>query len=117
MHGRYPLRSYQPFLDLMVKMENPILGILVGALFTGPVQSSAATTGIAIVMASEGLMSLRAGIALAFGANIGTCVTAILAAIGKLRRIYGPVLAHHPGDSAAGHRLEGRGVNGRVSHG
>jgi len=47
------------------------------------VQSSAATTGIAIVMATEGLISLPAGIALSFGSNIGTCVTAILAAIGK----------------------------------
>ena len=79
----YPLRSYEPFLELMTRLENPIMGILVGALFTGLVQSSAATTGIAIVMASEGLMSLPAGIALALGANIGTCVTAILAAIGK----------------------------------
>ena len=59
----YPLRSYEPFLDLMAKMENPILGILVGAVFTALVQSSAATTGIAIVMASEGLMTLPAGIA------------------------------------------------------
>ena len=79
----YPMRTYQPFLDLMVKMENPLLGILVGAVFTGLVQSSAATTGIAIVMATEGLISLPAGIALSFGANIGTCVTAVLAAIGK----------------------------------
>ena len=78
-----PLRSYQPFLDLMISMEKPALGILVGAVFTGLVQSSAATTGIAIVMAAEGLISLPAGIALAFGANIGTCVTAILAALGK----------------------------------
>jgi phosphate:Na+ symporter len=78
-----PLRTYQPFLDLMVRMENPLLGILVGAVFTGLVQSSAATTGIAIVMASAGLISLPAGIALAFGANIGTCVTAILASLGK----------------------------------
>lgn len=78
-----PLQSYQPFLDLMVKMENPLLGILVGAVFTGLVQSSAATTGIAIVMASAGLITLPAGIALAFGANIGTCVTAILASLGK----------------------------------
>jgi len=78
-----PLRSYQPFIDLMVRMENPLLGILVGAVFTGLVQSSAATTGIAIVMATAGLISLPAGIALAFGANIGTCVTALLAAIGK----------------------------------
>ena len=78
-----PLRTYQPFLDLMIRMENPLLGILVGAIFTGLVQSSAATTGIAIVMATEGLISLPAGIALAFGANIGTCVTALLAALGK----------------------------------
>ena len=79
----YPLRTYPPFLELMSQLENPLLGILVGAVFTGLVQSSAATTGIAIVMASEGLMSLPAGIGLALGANIGTCVTAILAAIGK----------------------------------
>ena len=79
----YPLRTYPPFLELMSQLENPLLGILVGAAFTGLVQSSAATTGIAIVMASEGLMSLPAGIGLALGANIGTCVTAILAAIGK----------------------------------
>ena len=79
----YPLRSFEPFLDLMAQMENPLLGILVGAAFTALVQSSAATTGIAIVMAAEGLMSLPAGIALALGANIGTCATALLAAIGK----------------------------------
>jgi len=78
-----PLRSYHPFIDLMSRMENPLLGILVGAVFTGLVQSSAATTGIAIVMAAGGLITLPAGIALAFGANIGTCVTALLAAIGK----------------------------------
>jgi phosphate:Na+ symporter len=78
-----PLRSYQPFLDLMVRMESPLLGILVGMVFTGLVQSSAATTGIAIVMASSGLITLPAGIALAFGSNIGTCVTAILASLGK----------------------------------
>ena len=79
----YPLRSFQPFLDLMAQMENPLLGILVGTAFTALVQSSAATTGIAIVMAAEGLMSLPAGIALALGANIGTCATALLAALGK----------------------------------
>jgi phosphate:Na+ symporter len=80
-----PLRSFQPFLDLMTTMENPMIGILIAAAFTGLVQSSSATTGIVIVMATEGLVSLPAGIALAFGANIGTCVTAMLAAIGKPR--------------------------------
>jgi phosphate:Na+ symporter len=80
-----PLRSYQPFLDLMTQMSNPILGILVAALFTALVQSSSATTGVIIVLAMQGLISLEAGIALSFGANIGTCVTAFLASIGKPR--------------------------------
>ena len=89
-----PLRSYEPFMDLMVKMEVPILGILAGALFTGLVQSSAATMGIAIVMASGGLVTLPAGIALALGANIGTCVTALLAALGRPREGQRAALAH-----------------------
>jgi phosphate:Na+ symporter len=66
-------------------MEAPGLGILVGALFTALVQSSSATTGVVIVLASQGFITLPAGIALAFGANIGTCVTAFLAALGKPR--------------------------------
>ena len=78
-----PLRSYDPFLNFLKKMENPALGILAGAIFTGLVQSSAATVGIAIALASEGFLMLEAGIALALGANIGTCVTALLAALGK----------------------------------
>ncbi len=80
-----PLRSYQPFLDLMVTMENPLVGILIAAAFTGLIQSSSATTAIVIVMATQGFITLPAGIALAFGANIGTCVTALLASIGKPR--------------------------------
>jgi len=79
----YPLRSYAPFLDFLKKMESPMLGILAGMALTALVQSSAATIGIAIALASEGLLSLPAGIALALGANIGTCITAMLAAIGK----------------------------------
>ena len=80
-----PLRTYQPFLDLMASMDNPLIGILIAALFTALIQSSSATTGIVIVMASQGFVSLNAGIALALGAHIGTCVTALLAAIGKPR--------------------------------
>ncbi|MEJ1296190.1 MAG: Na/Pi cotransporter family protein [Candidatus Sedimenticola sp. (ex Thyasira tokunagai)] len=78
-----PLRSHQPFLDLMVGLENPAIGILVAAVLTGLIQSSSATTGIVIVMASQGFLTLPAGIALAFGANIGTCITAIQVSIGK----------------------------------
>jgi len=78
-----PLRTYGPFLEVLARMERPLFGILAGAVFTGLVQSSAATVGIAIALASEGLLTLPAGIALALGANIGTCVTALLAALGK----------------------------------
>jgi len=80
-----PLRSSPLFLDLMRGMETPGLGILAGALFTALVQSSSATTGVVIVLASQGFITLPAGIALAFGANIGTCITALLAALGKPR--------------------------------
>lgn len=78
-----PLRTYEPFMEFLQKMERPLFGILAGAVFTGLVQSSAATVGIAIAMATEGLLSLEAGIGLALGANIGTCATALLAAMGK----------------------------------
>ncbi len=80
-----PLRSSPVFLDLMKGMETPVYGILVGALFTALVQSSSATTGVVIVLAGQGFITLPAGIALAFGANVGTCVTALLAAVGKPR--------------------------------
>jgi len=89
-----PLRSFQPFLDWMITMENPLTGIMAGALFTAVVQSSSATTGVVIVMATQGLISLPAGIALSFGANIGTCVTALLASIGKPREALRSAMVH-----------------------
>ncbi len=78
-----PLRTYEPFIDLMAAMKNPLLAVVVGLAFTALVQSSSATTGIVIVLAGEGLISPEAGIALVLGANVGTSVTALLAAIGK----------------------------------
>lgn len=78
-----PLRSYPPFLEMLRGMERPLGGVLAGALFTALIQSSAATVGIAIALAAQGLLSLEGGILLALGANIGTCMTAILAALGK----------------------------------
>ncbi len=89
-----PLRTYQPFLDLMTQMSNPVWGILVAAIFTALVQSSSATTGVVIVLAMQGLITLQAGIALSFGANIGTCVTAFLASIGKPREALRVSIVH-----------------------
>jgi phosphate:Na+ symporter len=89
-----PLRHYPPFIEWMVRFETPLIGILASAIFTGLVQSSSATTGIVIAMASQGLLTVPAGIALIFGANIGTCVTALLAAIGKPREAVRAAFVH-----------------------
>jgi phosphate:Na+ symporter len=64
-----PLRGYPPFLELLASLQRPLFGVLAGALFTAVVQSSAATMGIAIALASEGFLSLGGGITLALGAT------------------------------------------------
>jgi len=89
-----PLRSSPLFVDLMKGLETPYLGIVVGAVFTALVQSSSATTGIVIVLSAQGFITLPAGIALAFGANVGTCVTALLAALGKPREALRAAAVH-----------------------
>jgi phosphate:Na+ symporter len=80
-----PLREWPPFLEWMTRMERPVLGMLAGALFTALVQSSSATTGVVIVLAGQGFITLEAGIALCLGANVGTCVTALIASLGRPR--------------------------------
>jgi len=89
-----PLRTFQPFIDIMKGMENPIIGILIGAIFTALIQSSSAFTGIVIVLAQQGLLTLEGGIPLIFGANIGTCITAGLASIGTIRDAKRVAIAH-----------------------
>ncbi|APA87587.1 Na/Pi cotransporter family protein [Paraburkholderia sprentiae WSM5005] len=79
----HPLRTYQPFIDAMQDMRNPLVGVFVGAVFTAIVQSSAATLAIVIALSGQGLMPLEAAITLILGANVGTCGTALLASIGK----------------------------------
>jgi phosphate:Na+ symporter len=90
----YPLRSFQPFIDTMKGLENPFFGLMIGAAFTALIQSSSAFTGIVIVLAQQGLLTLEAGIPLILGANIGTCVTAGLASIGTIREAKRVALAH-----------------------
>ncbi len=89
-----PLRSYQPFIQLMQDVANPLVGILISTLFTALIQSSSATMGVVIVLAQQGLITLEGGIALALGANIGTCATAGLASIGKPREAVRVAVAH-----------------------
>lgn len=80
-----PLRGYEPVVNALGGLDNVWLGLLAGAVIAAVIQSSSATTGIAIVLASSGLITLPGGIAIVLGANIGTCVTAILAALGHGR--------------------------------
>jgi len=89
-----PLRTYQEFIDMLGGLENPVLGILVGAAFTALIQSSSAFTGIVIVLAQQQLITLEAGIPLIMGSNIGTCITAALACIGTTREAKRVALAH-----------------------
>jgi phosphate:Na+ symporter len=89
-----PLRSSEAFIDAMSRLENPFVGAAIGALFTALVQSSSATTGIVIVLAQQGLINIDSGIALILGANVGTSVTALLAAIGKPREALRASMAH-----------------------
>lgn len=89
-----PLRSHEGFISWMQSMQNPLFAIAAAALFTALIQSSSATTGLIIVLAGEGFISLNAGIALVMGANVGTCVTAMLSAIGKPREATRVAIAH-----------------------
>ena len=80
--GMKPLADYQWFTDLMVSMStNPFLGIVVGTTLTVIVQSSSATIGILQSLYSNGLLELSAGLPLLLGDNIGTTITAVLAAL------------------------------------
>jgi phosphate:Na+ symporter len=90
----HPLRTYEPFIGALAQLENPLIGILVGTLFTALIQSSSAFTGIVIVLASQGALTLEAGIPLILGANIGTCVTAGLSCLNTSREAKRVALAH-----------------------
>lgn len=77
-----PLKESEAFISLMTKFDNPLLGILVGALFTAVIQSSSASVGILQALASIGMIPLSSAVFVLFGQNIGTCITAVLASIG-----------------------------------
>ncbi len=76
-----PVRTYEPFLEFLVRLDNPVAGIMIGLAFTVLLQSSAAFIGIIIILGSQGLLSLEASIPLMFGSNIGTAFTTGLASM------------------------------------
>lgn len=77
-----PLAESNKFTELLVLFRNPILGVLVGTIFTGVIQSSAASVGILQALSMTGNITFGMAIPIIMGQNIGTCVTALLSSIG-----------------------------------
>ena len=89
------LRTWPPFSKAMITMGvNPILGIITGAVVTAIIQSSSVTTSTVVALASKGAMPLSSAVPIILGANIGTCVTAVLATIGTNLSAKRTALAH-----------------------
>lgn len=80
-----PLADMPEFSSLLTAFNNPLLGVLVGAVFTGVIQSSAASVGILQALALTGSITYGIAIPVIMGQNIGTCVTALISSIGVNR--------------------------------
>lgn len=89
-----PLKDVPEFVNMMTSFSNPLIGILVGALFTALIQSSSASVGILQTLASSGLIGLDGAVFVLFGQNIGTCITAVLASIGTNREAKQTTIIH-----------------------
>ena len=77
-----PLAEVPEFTNLLLKFSNPLLGVIAGALLTAVIQSSSASVGILQALCLTGAVPFSAAIPIIMGQNIGTCITAILSAIG-----------------------------------
>ncbi|MBQ3133055.1 MAG: Na/Pi cotransporter family protein [Clostridia bacterium] len=88
------LADVPAFQQLFLLFQNPILGVLVGAVLTAIIQSSSASVGILQALASTGQVSYGAAIPIIMGQNIGTCITAILSSVGANRNAKRAALVH-----------------------
>lgn len=89
-----PLRESPSFIALMTTVENPLLGILIGLVFTAVIQSSSASIGILQALAASGLIPLHSAAFILFGQNIGTCITAFLASLSANRNAKRTTIVH-----------------------
>ena len=76
------LKDVPQFAELFVKFQNPLLGVLVGAVVTAIIQSSSASVGILQALSSTGKVTFGSAIPIIMGQNIGTCVTALISSVG-----------------------------------
>lgn len=90
-----PLTSSEVFKDIIIAIsDNSFIGILAGAAITAILQSSSATTGILLGLATVGAIDIHAALPIVFGCNIGTCVTAILSSIGANKTAHKAAAMH-----------------------
>ena len=89
-----PLADVPEFTSLFTAFENPILGMIVGAVLTAIIQSSSASVGILQAMCATGGVSIGAAIPVIMGQNIGTCVTALLSGVGASKNARRAALVH-----------------------
>ena len=88
------LKDVPAFAQLFVAFKNPVLGVLVGAVLTGIIQSSSASVGILQALAVTGQVSYAAAIPIIMGQNIGTCVTALLSSVGTSKNAKRAAVVH-----------------------
>ncbi len=79
--GMAPLKEEIWFQELLSRIQNPLLGLLVGVIFTGLIQSSSASVGVLQAMAAQGVLSPVQAAPLIYGINIGACISAVLASL------------------------------------
>ena len=89
-----PLANQPAFINILAKVQNPIVGILMGMIFTAIIQSSSASVGILQALAASGVIGLNSAAFILFGQNIGTCITALLASIGTTTNAKRTTLIH-----------------------
>lgn len=89
-----PLKDLPEFQALFVAFSNPLLGVIVGAAVTALIQSSSASMGILQAISSTGVVTFNVAAPLIFGQNIGTCITALLSAIGASKNAKRTALLH-----------------------
>ena len=88
------LKDVPEFTQLFLMFRNPVLGVLVGAVLTGIIQSSSASVGILQALSVTGSVSYAAAIPIIMGQNIGTCVTAILSSVGTNKNARRAAVVH-----------------------
>ncbi len=89
-----PLAQTPEFVDILTMFANPILGLIVGALFTAVIQSSSASVGVLQALCMTGTISIGVALPIIMGQNIGTCITALLSSVGANKNAKRAALIH-----------------------